>query len=49
MKKNEHTASEGKKRKAHIISVEQPDSNGAVRRPWHRQVSNIKINPTETG
>jgi len=35
--------------KAHIISVEHPDGNRAVQRPWHRQVSNIKINPTKTG
>jgi len=44
-----HTAGEGKKRKAHIISVEQPDGNRAVQRPWRRQVGNIKINPTERG
>jgi len=28
-----HTAGKGKKRKEHIVSVEQPDGNRTVRRP----------------
>jgi hypothetical protein len=40
-----NTAGKCKKRKAHIVSVEQPDGNKAVQ----RQVSNTKINHIDTG